>query len=191
MQLVNSRSRQEINAAHQRRKWLSIGLSSPRKGFGLSRRKAFLCIILALSSLPFHFFYNSVIFASLAANDYYLVFVTEDFLTGKPFNLTVAQDGISFHTFYGPDNITFDGPTEQQVLMAHTIMQHNASTYDRLDVPACLQTYTHRLLVDRRDLLWYPRIRTIPTPSWRLTLPISAVRGVPILSIGYAQMTRM
>jgi len=90
MQLVNSQSRSEIAVAHQHRKWLSIGLLSPRNFFGVSRKKAFLCVLLALSSLPFHLLYNSVIFASLSANDYYWAVVTEGFLTGEPFNLTEA-----------------------------------------------------------------------------------------------------
>ncbi|KUJ15888.1 uncharacterized protein LY89DRAFT_98157 [Mollisia scopiformis] len=155
MQLVNSPSRNEIDTAHQQQKWLSIGLLSPRNFFGVSRKKAILCIILALSSLPFHLLYNSVIFASLSANDYYWAVVTEGFLTGDSFNLTAAEESgpVSQFPLYGADNITYDGPVAQQVLDAYTSMQQNASTYDRLDLAACLQTYTSRLLVDRRDLL--------------------------------------
>ncbi|KAE9373243.1 hypothetical protein N431DRAFT_226530 [Stipitochalara longipes BDJ] len=153
MALVNSPSRDEINTAHQRHKWLSIGLLSPRNFFGVSKEKAILCIILALSSLPFHLLYNSVIFASLSANDYYWAVVTESFLTGQAFNLTAAQGEVSFFDLYSPDNITFGGPTEQQVLNAYTGMQLNASSYDRLDTADCLKTYSNRLLVDRRDLI--------------------------------------
>lgn len=54
MQVMSSPTRSEIDEAHIKGEWLDIGLLSPRNlGFS-SRRRAALCIILALSSIPLH-----------------------------------------------------------------------------------------------------------------------------------------
>lgn len=54
LQTYSAPSRREVDAAHQRRKWLHIGVLSPRNLGGISKRKAFVCLVLAFSSIPFH-----------------------------------------------------------------------------------------------------------------------------------------
>ena len=54
VQAYSSPSRAEVDAAHQRRQCLHIGTMSWRNLRGISQRKAAVCILLTLSSIPFH-----------------------------------------------------------------------------------------------------------------------------------------
>ncbi|KAL5318030.1 hypothetical protein ACEPPN_015134 [Leptodophora sp. 'Broadleaf-Isolate-01'] len=81
-------SREEVDRAHERYKWLHVGSFSWSNLGGIAKRKGFVVVVLACTSLPFHLLYNSLVFSSLSANEYYYSVVTEDFLTGASFNLT-------------------------------------------------------------------------------------------------------
>jgi hypothetical protein len=54
MQVLNSPTRQEVDKAHKRGKWLDIGLLSLHNLRIISRKRAILCLIMALSSMPLH-----------------------------------------------------------------------------------------------------------------------------------------
>ena len=54
MQVLNSPTRPEIDSAHMRGKWLDIGLVSIHNLKVISRKRAILCLVLAVSSLPLH-----------------------------------------------------------------------------------------------------------------------------------------
>jgi hypothetical protein len=54
MQVMSSPTRSEIDRAHSQGQWLDIGLLSPRNLGFISRRRAALCIVLAVSSIPLH-----------------------------------------------------------------------------------------------------------------------------------------
>jgi hypothetical protein len=54
MQVLNSPTRREIDKAHARGKWLDIGVASVHNLKIISRRRAALCVVLSLSSVPLH-----------------------------------------------------------------------------------------------------------------------------------------
>lgn len=54
MQVISSPTREEIDKAHRQQDWLSIGLLSPRNWKRIARKRALLCLILGLSSVPLH-----------------------------------------------------------------------------------------------------------------------------------------
>jgi hypothetical protein len=54
MQVMSSPTRKEIDGAHIRGEWLDVGLLSPRNFRFISRRRAGLCFMLAISSIPLH-----------------------------------------------------------------------------------------------------------------------------------------
>ena len=47
-------TRQEIDQAHARRRWLHVGSMSFRNMRGIAKRKSLVVMLLALSSVPFH-----------------------------------------------------------------------------------------------------------------------------------------
>lgn len=54
MQVLSSPTRIEIDRAHHQGDWLEVGILSTRNLPKISRIRAVLCIILALSSIPLH-----------------------------------------------------------------------------------------------------------------------------------------
>ncbi|KAH6644216.1 hypothetical protein C7974DRAFT_17012 [Boeremia exigua] len=70
MQVLSSPTRQEVDTAHRQRDWLAIGLLSPRNWKRIARKRALLCLILGLSSVPLHLFYNATIFKVVVRNIY-------------------------------------------------------------------------------------------------------------------------
>ncbi|KAJ5082659.1 hypothetical protein N7532_011702 [Penicillium argentinense] len=67
MQCLAAPTRQNIGRAHQKGKWLDIGVPSIRNLFRVSKGRSLLWICLAASSLPFHLVYE--LYASPPANE--------------------------------------------------------------------------------------------------------------------------
>ena len=80
--------------------------------------------------------YNSAFFSSLATNDYNIVYATEDFVTGAPFNNPSAIGGAWLPPGY---NVT---PVQEQI-----------ASYERLDNAACIEAYAKDFITDRRTLV--------------------------------------
>ncbi|RMY63560.1 hypothetical protein D0864_12597 [Hortaea werneckii] len=85
MQCLSSPTRAEIDRAHARGDWLDVGVVSVRNLWRINWRRTVIWWILALSSVPIHFLYNSVIFKTIAANEYIVLVTNRDFLQGKSF----------------------------------------------------------------------------------------------------------
>ncbi len=86
MQCLSAPTREEVNKAHKKGKWLDIGVYSARNLSSISRKKKWLWWLLGWSSVPLHLMYNSAFFSSLANNDYNVVFATEGWLSGATYN---------------------------------------------------------------------------------------------------------
>ncbi|KAI0596324.1 hypothetical protein F4775DRAFT_314839 [Biscogniauxia sp. FL1348] len=83
MQVLNSPTREEINAAHFRGSWMGIGIPSVRNAFRVSKFKTCCWLVLLLSSIPIHLVFNSTIFETdHRGSDYHLTIATEDFTRG-------------------------------------------------------------------------------------------------------------
>lgn len=86
MQVVNSPSRREVDAAHAKGSYLSIGVPSIRNAFLVSRFKTCCWVILLLSSIPIHFISNSMIFQTESrVGDYQLTIAANDFANGAQY----------------------------------------------------------------------------------------------------------
>lgn len=66
MQCLASPTRKEVDKANAQRIWLDIGVPSVRNLIRISRKKALLWLIFAISGAPFHLLYNSAVFSTLA-----------------------------------------------------------------------------------------------------------------------------
>ncbi|KAI5360755.1 hypothetical protein Slin15195_G086710 [Septoria linicola] len=86
MQCLASPTRIEIDKAHERAEWLEIGIPSFSNMSGrVCRRRVALWWMLAITSLPIHLVYNSVVFKTASASRYGVVVANESFTTGEPF----------------------------------------------------------------------------------------------------------
>ncbi|CAG7937860.1 unnamed protein product [Penicillium nalgiovense] len=72
MQCLAAPTRRNIDRAHQKGKWLDIGVPSIRNLFRVSKGRSLLWICLASSSLPFHLMYNSTIFSTTSVTAYHI-----------------------------------------------------------------------------------------------------------------------
>ncbi|CAG8930226.1 unnamed protein product [Penicillium salamii] len=70
MQCLSAPSRKDIDRAHKEGRWLDIGVPSVRNLFRVSWKRSFSWIGLSFSSLPFHLFYNSAIYPTIAVPAY-------------------------------------------------------------------------------------------------------------------------
>ncbi|CAI4215072.1 unnamed protein product [Parascedosporium putredinis] len=85
-QVLSSPTRAEVSAAHDRRRWLDIGIPSFKNLVRISRVRAILAVFILLVAFTLQVLYNSVITVSRVGANASLIFVTEDFLSGAPFS---------------------------------------------------------------------------------------------------------
>ncbi|KAF9697560.1 hypothetical protein EKO04_004018 [Ascochyta lentis] len=101
MQLLMAPTRSMIDKAHAQQRWLDIGIPGFHNFRHVTLKKRVVWVILALSSLPLHFLYNSVVYKTQPAMLYQAYVVTPEFLTGAAPNATEARQ-----TFYSRANRT-------------------------------------------------------------------------------------
>lgn len=70
MQVLSSPTRKDIDKAHAKHEHLDIGVLSIRNLGRIPKRRLFLFLIMGLSSIPVHLFYNSAVFYIGANNQY-------------------------------------------------------------------------------------------------------------------------
>ncbi|KUJ06759.1 uncharacterized protein LY89DRAFT_678348 [Mollisia scopiformis] len=114
MQCLNSPTREEVDKAHQRGKWLSVGLTNMKNLAYIPRRRVVLFVVLFLSTWPLHFVWNSIIFSTRQTNMYSMLIITPDFLSSDAFdnNTQNIQQSGGYIDFYGFDFSNFDGTRE-------------------------------------------------------------------------------
>ncbi|KAI0880270.1 uncharacterized protein GGS22DRAFT_87675 [Annulohypoxylon maeteangense] len=169
MQVLNSPSRQELNAAHFKGSWMGIGIPSVRNAFRVSRFKTLCWVCLLLSSIPLHLLFNSTVFQTdRRDSDYHMTIATEKFINGGSYyapGAGLVQGGFIYWltysmptslaepqwfpylgqlaaTTYGaPVNLTDYADTKSEVMKNISAIASAASGWDRLDVSQCKQEY--------------------------------------------------
>ncbi|RMJ18109.1 hypothetical protein CDV36_002190 [Fusarium kuroshium] len=125
-QVLTGPTRQEIDQAHDKRQWLDIGVSSLHNLTKISIKRVAAWIVLALSSLPIHLLYNSVVSFETSAN-FFLLY------TATPNDLAE--------------------PTLSNVTKTYKNLKNSLNDYDKLPVDECLSTYRRNLLSTRGDVI--------------------------------------
>ena len=67
MQCLAAPTRAELDKAHEKGTWMHIGVFGLRNVRFMSWGRILLCVVLALSSVPLHLVYNSVVYSKTAA----------------------------------------------------------------------------------------------------------------------------
>ncbi|KAL5384274.1 hypothetical protein DPSP01_005420 [Paraphaeosphaeria sporulosa] len=159
-------SRKEVDKAHARRKWLHVGILSLRNLSKIAKRKSLVVLLLCVSSVPFHLLYNSLVFVSLSANNYYYTIGAADFLEGASYNLTgplQTSSGSPYWTLSALPGINYDTSTTQvyyrdktrvdNLYKYYDQIQKNASAWERLSNSDCIQAYSNVFLTGRRNVV--------------------------------------
>lgn len=145
MQCLSAPFREEIDKGHRRRIVFDIGIPSLKNLRRISRKKLILWSLLAVSSIPLHLVYNSVIFSTLSTNHYAILVVTSDFLSGAPFTnpTPLGKLEIPREKLVAFENIRRNISVSKQ--------DQRKSGWEKLDSTQCWQAYQSRLIFDRSD----------------------------------------
>ncbi|KAI1360601.1 hypothetical protein F5Y08DRAFT_348662 [Xylaria arbuscula] len=152
MQILNAPTREEIDAAHLEGKWLEIGVSSARNLFKISKFRSYCWLGLLISSIPIHLLSNSTVFTTEhQERTHHLTIATEEFLNGGVFFppgasllTSEVQTEVHWQTFYGTlgsaENFTDRESTLYKYISSSADL---AKTWDRINVPDCMQYYLY------------------------------------------------
>ena len=143
MQCLSSPTREDINAAHRTHKWLDIGVPSLRNLKHVSRGKLLLWCLIALSSVPLHLLYNSVVFSTLSAQDYSIFATNVRLVSGRPLNRSLLNDLQATGSYQYVNNVQIDAIPDQK----------NVSEWQKLDNKDCIKAYEQDYVSAHGDLL--------------------------------------
>ncbi|KAI1765168.1 hypothetical protein GGR53DRAFT_519824 [Hypoxylon sp. FL1150] len=85
-QVLSSPTRREVVVAHEKKRWLDIGVPSLRNFAHISGFRTAIATIILLSAVATQVIYNAVIFTTQNVVNYDVAFVTQSFLDHAPFN---------------------------------------------------------------------------------------------------------
>ncbi|KXX74328.1 hypothetical protein MMYC01_209950 [Madurella mycetomatis] len=144
MQFLSAPTREQIDKAHRKSRWVDIGVPSLRNLFSaVSWGNAIIWVLLSLSSLPLHLFYNSAVFTSISCNNYVVSVVNEAFMTTE--NRTSLPAYLQTSSMEAMYRAALDGRLE------------------RLDRDACFDAYASNFQSTRGDLLLVQPGTDLPT----------------------------
>ncbi|KAF6842726.1 hypothetical protein CMUS01_02787 [Colletotrichum musicola] len=180
MQVLNAPTRAEVDHAHERGRWLDIGIPSWRNAYWLSPFKLLACLCLLLTSMPIHLMFNSAVFKmDHRMGDFHATIASGSFVEGGSYFLpgaTLATNELINETNrkYGPgfgnhsllptfgDLLTRNYPAYALNISNAAV---NASSWNRLEAPACWQIFQERSctgLKDHRNVVMIAR-----GPGWK------------------------
>ncbi|KAH7141569.1 hypothetical protein B0J13DRAFT_637349, partial [Dactylonectria estremocensis] len=125
-QVLTAPTRHEIDLAHSQRKWLDIGVSSLHNLRQISGKRVTAWIVLALTSVPIHLFYNSVISFETGVNRYSIYPARWDDLID-------------------PDHQFHD--------KRYKALRNSLDEFERLENRDCIAVYGQKLISDRSDVI--------------------------------------
>nr|CAD11369.1 putative protein [Neurospora crassa] len=126
MQCASAPTRNQIDQAHRAKRWLDVGRPSLRNFRSLGLRNATLWVLLAVSSLPLHLFYNSVVFSSTTANIYNVWSLNEGILNATDWEHLLEAENPDAYTGFG---------------LNYTVSNFHAGLFMKLPVEQCINVY--------------------------------------------------
>ncbi|KAG0126952.1 hypothetical protein HOY82DRAFT_626483, partial [Tuber indicum] len=161
-QCLAAPTRGEVDAAHARRLWMDIGVPSVRNLFRIKWERTLLWIAIGVTSIPLHLLYNSAVYNSIAANDYVVTLVTDNYIEQAP--QSNATDALLdfYQELYNIENRTtmnipmYVGVTEtfNSVLEGYNT---DPQAYEDLTPGDCTKLYNTDFISSHRNLFLITR----------------------------------
>ena len=98
---------------------------------------------MALSSVPIHLLYNSVVFSTLSAQDYSVFATSVGLVNGRPLNSTLLNDLGADYSYQFVDTVQIDNVQDQK----------NAPEWQKLDNKDCIKAYGQEFVSAHGDVL--------------------------------------
>ncbi|KAK4445901.1 hypothetical protein QBC34DRAFT_412431 [Podospora aff. communis PSN243] len=143
MQALVAPTREEVDRAHAKGKALEIGVQSWRNLFHVALRNKILWVALSLSTIPLHLTLNSAVLESRASTDFLLMMASEPYLTGAPWNATVAS------------LLQKESNSPPRLREIQKSLAEEPTRWERMTIEDCFARYndTSRGLSERRDVI--------------------------------------
>ncbi|KAH9898808.1 hypothetical protein F4778DRAFT_782912 [Xylariomycetidae sp. FL2044] len=111
-------TREEVDEAHAQRRWLGIGGLSLRNFRFINRSRSILWILLWLTSVPLHLFFNAVFYSSSHSYQYSVAVVSKDFFSDTDWKPTADNSSPSNFADLGgySDRAYFERPDNDTIL---------------------------------------------------------------------------
>lgn len=142
MQCLTSPTRTDCNIAHAKGDWLDVGVASFRNLTRISWKRRVVWTLLAMSSIPVHFLYNSAVFKELDNNKYEHIVAEPDFLHKKEIDFTIFE-GLNTTMLTDDYQASSKPPIASQL---HDLYLSEPSSFDMLGLSECFGTYTKPIL---------------------------------------------
>ncbi|PVH96548.1 hypothetical protein DM02DRAFT_535057 [Periconia macrospinosa] len=142
MQILSAPTRKEVDEAHAKGQWLDIGVLSIRNLRRINRRRVML--------------YNSAVFLSISANNYWAINVSESFIKNPYCSGCVGNSSA-----YPSPRLKFN--SEDIVRELHQKAQRNK--LERLSNADCIREYAQLIQSTRKHLFLVSADAKVPTPN--------------------------
>ncbi|KAL1646103.1 hypothetical protein SLS58_003523 [Diplodia intermedia] len=158
MQVLASPTRDELVKAHNRRFWLHIGVPNLRNLLYIGKDRRNLFLLLAVSSIPLHLLFNSVVFANIQANEYQVIPATPDFLDGATYKTAgLVPEHIWTRNSTG-DQVPVDVGNYTRSLVANATelrdkIQRREIKYENMTAEWCVKNYAQQFLSSYGNVL--------------------------------------
>ncbi|KAN0098164.1 hypothetical protein V8E51_013827 [Hyaloscypha variabilis] len=155
MQCLNAPTRDEVGKAHSEKKWVDIGVPSFRNLSFMTKSKLLMWSLLALSSIPLHLLYNSVVFKTSQANQYSAALVSQDFWAGAPWISPCNDTDMPLQDPW----FWYESASECQAQFERFIpsllgrVQLNSSSFQKLTASDCIEAYDANFETGRSDVV--------------------------------------
>ncbi|KAH7077439.1 hypothetical protein FB567DRAFT_608536 [Paraphoma chrysanthemicola] len=163
MQQLNAPTRDDVERAHARRRWLDIGVWSMRNLRGIRKWRMLLWCLLAVLSLPQHLFYNSAIFASTISNRYLTTVVNRTFVEDLDF--TAYEEKVS-HSQYlqnlDPETSSFLQKAYNETIRLRQLLRSGGM--EKMSQTSCRNAYM-KSYSTRGGLLLVQDVEGTPVPQ--------------------------
>ncbi|KAF1990616.1 hypothetical protein K402DRAFT_460066 [Aulographum hederae CBS 113979] len=157
MQGVAAPTREEVDRAHAKTEYVEIGVQSFRNMRLIGWGRVVLWLLLGVTSVPFHLFFNSVFFTSSESNQYSISVVSSDFVNStwtptlentnpNQFPQDNYPDPFDLHLFDRTD----DG---QAIVNALKDASSRSSSFTRMTPLECISDYSSSFLQTHSDLV--------------------------------------
>ena len=143
MQRLSAPTREEIDKAHRKGDWLDVAVPSARNLWRINRWRGVGWLLLAISSLPLHLLYNSVIFTEINAIAYRAFVVDKSFVYGSSFSVADAEDNRMGDTGY----------TYRELNKSLRWLQERATTLSQMSPTLCIKAYSPEIQTVQGDAL--------------------------------------
>lgn len=143
MQVLNAPTRSECDKAHGRGDWLDIGITSLRNITRITWPRRVLWMLLGLSSVPIHLFYNSAAFKTIDSHAYVVVIAPPLYLE----SVALPPPQINESEYYSSASSLHDSESLRQAYHSRALDFANLTTTE------CISAYGVDFVTAHSDLI--------------------------------------